>query len=313
MDYIILGSVIFLAGMLALFLANQKKTGDSSRDREIQLKDQLIAFAEIGQAIQKLTAQQEEAQKLGQSLKDLLQAPKLRGTYGEVILEEMLDRVLPVGIWQRQYTIDHGAIVDCVVKYRDVVVPIDAKFPRVDYIRYMESESKDDRSIHWKAFEDAVRRQIMHISTKYVKPEKGTSDFALMFIPSEAIYYETIAENNYIGEPSRIFDFAQTHHVLPVSPNTFYAFLQIVLLSIRNVEIIANARKLQDGLLDMQKSFQFFYGKHEDLGKRLDQMSESYRIGSDHLERYKRRLDNTLQLDDWQTENTPSMQASDEQ
>ena len=72
MDYIILGSVIFLAGMLALFLANQKKTGDSSRDREIQLKDQLIAFAEIGQAIQKLTAQQEEAQKLGQSLKDLL-------------------------------------------------------------------------------------------------------------------------------------------------------------------------------------------------------------------------------------------------
>ena len=63
----------------------------------------------------------------------------------------------------------------------------------------------------------------------------------------------------------------------------------------------------------MQKSFQFFYGKHEDLGKRLDQMSESYRIGSDHLERYKRRLDNTLQLDDWQTENTPSMQASDEQ
>ena len=165
MDYIILGSVIFLAGMLALFLANQKKTGDSSRDREIQLKDQLIAFAEIGQAIQKLTAQQEEAQKLGQSLKDLLQAPKLRGTYGEVILEEMLDRVLPVGIWQRQYTIDHGAIVDCVVKYRDVVVPIDAKFPRVDYIRYMESESKYDRSIHWKAFEDAVRRQIMHIST----------------------------------------------------------------------------------------------------------------------------------------------------
>ena len=87
------------------------------------------SISDLGENLHKLVQQQEEAQRLGQSLKDLLQAPKLRGSYGETILEEMLDRVLPHGIWERQYTIDGRETVDCVVKYRDVVVPIDAKFP----------------------------------------------------------------------------------------------------------------------------------------------------------------------------------------
>ena len=257
---------------------------------------------DIGQTVSRLIQQQEKAEELGQSLKDLLQAPKLRGSYGEVILEEMLDRVLPSGIWERQYMIDGREMVDCVVRFKDVVVPIDAKFPRDDYIRYMEAPTDGEKASCWKDFERAIKEKITSIESKYVKPEKGTSEFALMFIPSEAIYYEAIAEQNHLGEPSGVLEFAQEHHVLPVSPNTFYAFLQIVALGIRNIEIIRSAKKLQEGLSGLQKSFDLFYKRYEDMGKSVNRAAEAYRVGNDHIERYKRRLDETLQLKGLQDE-----------
>lgn len=252
---------------------------------------------QLGENLYKLVQQQEEAQKLGQSLKDLLQAPKLRGSYGETILEEMLDRILPKGMWERQYVIDGRETVDCVVKYRDVVVPIDAKFPRDDYMRYMEAPSAEEKTSCWKDFERSVRTQITSIESKYVKPEKGTSEFALMFIPSEAIYYETIAEKNQLGNPSSIFEFAQQHHVLAVGPNTFYAFLQVILVGLRNVEIVTKAKIIQESLSGLQRDFRLFSDRFEDIGKGIERASEAYRVGSGHIDRYKRRLDETLQLE----------------
>ena len=252
---------------------------------------------QLGTSLFKLVQQQEEAQRLGQSLKDLLQAPKLRGSYGEAILEEMLDRVLPQGIWERQYAIDGRETVDCVIKYRDVVVPIDAKFPRDDYIRYMEASSAEEKTGFWKEFERTIRTKITSIESKYVKPERGTSEFALMFIPSEAIYYETIAEKNHLGMPSTILEYAQEHHVLPVGPNTFYAFLQVVFIGLRSVEIVTKAKRIQEGLSSLQRSFELFYRKHEEIGKGIDRAAEAYRVGSGHVDRYKRRLDDALQLE----------------
>ncbi len=252
---------------------------------------------EMGQTVQKLIQQQEEAQRLGHSLKDLLQSPKLRGNYGEVVLEEMLDKVLPRGVWQRQYAIEGDEKVDCVVRLRETVVPIDAKFPRDDYGRYLSAESEDQKLLHWKAFEQAVKRQVLSIKKKYVKPEHGTTDFALMFIPSEAIYYETIAERNQWGETSSIWEFAQDNHVIPVGPNVFYAFLQVVILSIRSVEVVRNAKQLQEALSSLERSFGGFYKKYDDIGRAIERASSAYGVGRGHIDRFKRRLDGALQLE----------------
>ena len=257
---------------------------------------------EIGETVHRLAQQQEEAQQLGQSLKDLLQAPKLRGSYGETVLEEMLERVLPMGIWERQYAIDGSERVDCVVRFRDVVVPIDAKFPRDDYARYLQAESEEEKRRRWREFESAVKAQISSIQTKYIKPECGTTEFALMFIPSESIYYETIAEQNHLGQPSAIWQHAQDHHVIPVGPNTFYAFLQVVILSIRNVEIVRNAKQLQQGLATLERDFRLFHDRYQDMGKAIERASEAYRVGDGHIERFKRRLDTTLRLEGLQEE-----------
>lgn len=252
---------------------------------------------DVGGTLNKLIQQQEEAQRLGQSLKDLLQAPKLRGNYAEVILEDMLERVLPRGVWERQYRIDGSEIVDCIVRFRDVIVPIDAKFPRDDYVRYSDAENREEKQAHWRDFERAVKTQINSINDKYVKPEKGTSEFALMFIPSEAIYYETIADTNHIGARSDLFDYAQRRHVIPVSPNTLYPFLQVVVLALRNVEIIDSAKQLQKALTGLETSFDYFYRKHEEIGKSLSRASEAYRVGDGHIQRYKQKLEGTLKLE----------------
>ena len=303
-------SAKFDASLKERFLAFQSdihKELNTTREEIVRSKDLISehtiktidTIKEIGATIHKITQQQEDAQKLGQSLKDLLQAPKLRGSYGEAILEEMLERVLPKGIWERQYLIDGREQVDAIVKMRDVIIPIDAKFPRDDYQRYLEASSPEEKTKHWKDYETTLKNKIKSINDKYIKPEKGTSEFALMFIPSEAIYYETIAEKNYLGEPSRIYEYAQENRVIPVSPNTFYAFLQIIVIGIRNLEIIESAKKLQVGLKNLQKSFESFYKKYEEIGKHVKKAAEAYRVGDDHIERYKRRLDRTLQLEEF--------------
>ena len=257
----------------------------------------LETIKDMGKTVESLVQQQREAQELGQSLKYLLQSPKLRGSYGEAVLEELLDRVLPKGVWERQYTIEGTERVDAVVKVKDVVVPIDAKFPREHYERYLNSQDPGQQKVYWKEYEDAMKQQIRSIGSKYVKPELGTTEFALMFIPSEAIYYETIAEKNFLGEPSKIYEFAQSNKVIPVSPNTFYAFLQMIIIGIRNVDILKNAKALQEGLAAVEKNFELFYKKFEAIGKGLENASEGYRIGEGHIKRFKENLSATIGLE----------------
>jgi DNA recombination protein RmuC len=296
---------LLLKERLLDFQTEMHKELNSTRQEISQSKDliskhtikTLETMKNMGETIHKITQQQEEAQRFGQSLKDLLQAPKLRGNYGEAVLEEMLDRVLPKQIWESQYTIDDQKQVDAVIKMKGIIIPIDAKFPRDNYQRYLDAETAAAKEQHWKAYEADVKKQIKEISGKYIKPEAGTSDFALMFIPSEAVYYETIAEKNYIGKPSRLYEIAQAHHVIPVSPNTFYAFLQVIVIGIRNQEIIQSAAKLQEGLAAVQRSFDYFYQQYNNMGSQIEKAAKSFRLGDDHIRRYKDRLDTTLQAE----------------
>ncbi|MBD3427296.1 MAG: DNA recombination protein RmuC [Candidatus Omnitrophica bacterium] len=260
-----------------------------------------------------LVQQQEKAQELGKSLEYLLQAPKLRGNYGETILEEMLEQVLPAkGMWERQYTIDGGEKVDAVVKYKNVVVPIDSKFPRDDYQKYLSSTDEREQRKHWSNYEKALKVQINSIRDKYIKPEKGTTEFALLFIPSEAIYYETIAEKNFIGEPCQIYDYARDNKVIPVSPNTFFAFLQVIILGVRNVEIAKEAMKLQEILSKIEKDYTYFYSNFENIGKALDKAAKSYNTGKTHVQRFKKNLDSALRFEITSKDSAEHQMLSDE-
>lgn len=270
------------------------------RSKEV-LSDNVIKTLEnmnrMHRQIEGLRTQQEKAQQLGQSLEYLLQAPKLRGNYGETVLEEMLERVLPKGIWETQYSVEEGCNVDAIVKYKDIIIPIDSKFPKEDYQKYLRETDTQQKRAHWVNHQKAVKNEIRSIRDKYIKPEKGTSEFGLLFIPSESIYYETIAEKNYLGDPCGIYEYAAANKVIPVSPNTFYAFLNVIMLGLRNIEIARDALKIQESLSNMEKTFEFFYKKFLSIGKALDKASESYRIGDKHLTNFKSKVDGALKLD----------------
>lgn len=266
-------------------------------DLNRQATDTLKFLVEMQSTMEKVISQQEEANKLGQSLKDVLAMPKLRGNYGEIILEDLLEKILPIGMWERQYKISNGCVVDAVVKYKDLIVPIDAKFPRDNYLNYLESEQKQDKDHYWRLFERDLLNQIKE-TAKYVQPEHGTADFALMFIPSEAVYYETLADKNFYGQTSKIAEALEKQKVIAVSPRNFYAFLQIVLTSMRNLEVLNHAREVQNKLVKLQKKYGHFYFNYEKIGLELNKAYEAYKIGDKHIGLYKKELDEILDIEE---------------
>ena len=275
-----------------------RKEVESSKD--VLSSNALKTFGQIKDmniVMTNLINEQKRAQELGKSLEYLLQKPKLRGNYGEVILEEMLDRVFPKGMWERQYSIDGREKVDAVIKYKDVIIPIDSKFPKEDYEKFIASSDENEKRILWSNYEKALKIQIASIKTKYIKPEKGTSDFALLFIPSESIYYETIAEKNHLGEISKIYEYAQDNKVVPVSPNTFYIFLNVMLMGMQNVEIAKSAKKIHEALMKVENDFEFFYNKFDIIGKSIEKAYDSYKSGDKHIHRFKKRVAETLELE----------------
>ncbi len=286
------------------FQTNMHKAMEGARSEVERSKDIISEHAvktldtlkTMGETVERLLFHQKEAHELGNSLKYLLQTPKLRGSYGEEMLEEMLEKMIP-NMWQRQYSIEGAERVDAVVKYKDTVIPIDAKFPRETYEKYLNAETDEDKRRSWKLYEDGIKIQVNSIKNKYIKPHKGTSNFAFMFIPSESIYYETIAEKNFLGQPCSIYEYARNNNVVPVSPNTLYAYLQIIIMGIRNLDIIKSAKKLQENLEKVERNFRNFYAKYEEIGGSLEKAHKAYAVGDTHIKRFKDSIDSTLKLE----------------
>ena len=277
-------------------ISSKKEMTDARADLNRQATDTLKFLVQMQSTMERVISQQEEANRLGQSLKDVLTMPKLRGNYSEIILEDLLEKMLPTGMWQRQYIISPGYMVDAMVKYKDMVVPIDAKFPRDNYLKYLESEQKQEKEHYWKLFERDLLNQIKE-TAKYIQVEHGTSDFALMFVPSEAIYYETIADKNFYGQPSKISEALEKHKVIAVSPRNFYAFLQVVLTSMRNLEVLNHAREVQNKLTKLQKKYTNFYSNYEKIGYELNKAFEAYKVGDKHISAYKKEVDDIVSME----------------
>lgn len=192
-----------------------------------------------------------EMSEIGREMKELqefLKSPKVRGNIGEQVLKELLSQYLPRQSFHLQYTFRSGEKVDAAIKTTAGIVPIDSKFPMENYRRFLAAESGDEREKARKEFEKDVKKHIDDISRKYILTEEGTIDYALMYIPSEAVYYEVV--NN----PS-LFDYAGFKRVLPVSPTTFYAYIKAILMSFEGQKIQAQAREILTSLRAIQKDY----------------------------------------------------------
>jgi DNA recombination protein RmuC len=205
-------------------------------------------------------------------LQDILKNPKQRGILGEYYLETLLKNVMPPGSYQMQYPFPDGTIVDAAVFVKDKVIPIDSKFSLENYNRISETNDKNEKERLEKIFVNDLKIRIQETS-KYIQPEEGTMDFAFMFIPHEAIYYDLLV--NKIGAVTEDTDnliqrAASKYKVIIVSPTSFLAYLQTVLQGLKALQIEESAKDIIKRVGELGNHLRTYEDMHVKLGKALE-------------------------------------------
>ncbi len=223
------------------------------------------------------------------SLQEILRAPKLRGGLGEYFLEELLGQILPPQHFAMQYGFRSGEKVDAVVKLGASLVPVDAKFPLENFKRMLEASGDEEKNRAKRQFGADVKKHIDAIAAKYILPDEGTYDFALMYIPAENIYYETIIKDESPDEKS-LSHYALAKHVIPVSPNSLYAYLQAIVLGLKGMKVEDRAKEILQYLGRLDGEFAKFRDEFSLLGKHLGHAQSSYQSAERRLDQFGQRL-----------------------
>jgi DNA recombination protein RmuC len=237
------------------------------------------SFVQIQQNLGQLTEAGRYMEQVGKEiagLSDLLRAPKLRGGIGELFLGDLLAQMLSPEQYQLQYTFPSGERVDAVVKLAAGMVPVDSKFPLESFQRLLNEENEDLRSRERRQFLRVVRKHIDDIAAKYIRPDEGTFDFALMYIPAENVYYETIISDVDVDEANSVMAHAMDRNVFPVSPNSFYAYLQAIALGLRGLQIEEQAQEILGYLGRLEGDFRRFHEAFGVLGTHLENARKKF-------------------------------------
>jgi DNA recombination protein RmuC len=236
----------------------------------------------LGQIQQQLGAVQQAGQQMSESaqtLQSILGGAKSRGSLGEVTLERLLEDSLPPGLYAMQYRFSSGEAADAVIFLRDKkLMAIDSKFP-LDAYRRIATEGDEAR----RAFVTAVKGHADAVSKKYIVPEEGTLDLALMFVPSETVYYELLMSTDGKGVP--LDAYGRERQVIAVSPNTLYAHLCVIVMGLRGMQTEENVRRLLGSLSGLDKQFEKFAEKFGVLGTHLKNAAQTYSDADKLLEK----------------------------
>ncbi|MCX6139131.1 MAG: DNA recombination protein RmuC [Ignavibacteriales bacterium] len=235
----------------------------------------------------------DEIRSLGQNmtkLEELLRAPKMRGGLGELLLEDVLKQVLPSNTYAMQYRFRSGNAVDAVIKTANGMIPVDSKFPLENFRKLIETQSDTDKKTHYKLFVNDVKKHIDAIAQKYILPDEGTFEFALMYIPAENIYYETIIKNELYGEENNLYNYAVSKRVFSVSPNTFYAQLQVIALGFKGMEVEKSAKEIIQNLSRLKGELEKFREEFDLVGRHVNNAANKYGEAVRRLEKFEEKL-----------------------
>jgi DNA recombination protein RmuC len=238
-----------------------------------------------------------------------LKPPKLRGLLGETFLEQALAQVLPPGAFSMQYGLPGGAVVDAAIHLGERIVAVDSKFPLENYRRWRELEDEGERKRARRQFGADVRKHVEAIAEKYIRPDAGTLDFALMYVPAEAVYAEIVEE----GEETILTPATMERRVIPVSPRLLYAYLATVAMGLKGLELQENARQIHGQLAELAR----LWNKVEDpfalLGKHLTNTQKQYEEALRALDRFGNRLSGVAETAQAKLEPDAETEADDRQ
>ncbi|MCL2266414.1 MAG: DNA recombination protein RmuC [Treponema sp.] len=219
----------------------------------------------LGKTVQNM----EDIGKNISNLQDILQAPKLRGNLGEFFLADILKQLFPEANYELKHNFNNGTQVDAVIKLGGNMVPVDAKFPLESFQRLIKADNDEDKKTFKKEFVTSVKRRIDEIASKYINPAEGTYDFAIMYIPAENVFYETIISDSFTNREYELLSYAQEKRVIPVSPNSFYAYLMAIVYGLKGLNIEKKAKTILGDLTQVQDRFAKFYSEYSTVGKHL--------------------------------------------
>jgi len=254
-------------------------------------------FSDRVQEVQARMAQLDEANKrileVGRSiatLQEILRAPKIRGGLGEFLLGDLLAQIMPAEYFVLQYSFKSGERVDAVIRLSQGLVPVDAKFPLENFQKSLMAQEDGARKNFLKLFAVDVKKHVESIAHKYILPHEGTCDFALMYIPAENVYYEAFIKDEAVGDAKSLREYAFEKHVVPVSPNSFYAYLHTILLGLRGLKVEESAREILRHLSGLHGQLARFQDEFRKLGKHLEQSKGSFDSAQRQLEKLSDKL-----------------------
>jgi DNA recombination protein RmuC len=253
-----------------------------------ELKNSQELLGSVGKQLGEIQQAGRDLNQATQTLQTVLSGAKTRGTLGEVALESLLADALPRSAYETQYRFSTGAVVDAIIRTGEKVIPIDSKFPLESYRRMVES-GEDAR----KEFFQAVRKHAESISEKYILQDEGTLDVALMFVPSEGVFYELLMTSD--AKLGRLDDYCRARGILPVSPNTLHAYLSAILMGLKGMQVAENAKHLLASLAGLQSQLDSFAKVYDTLGSHLRHAQQSYDDADRKLDRTRGSLEQMAQ------------------
>jgi DNA recombination protein RmuC len=244
-------------------------------------------LGQLGQANAEILARANDLKKLEQALRP----PKARGGFGELLLANLLRDRLPQDAYTLQYGFKTGERVDAVIRV-ERLVPIDAKFPLDNFERLADAETDDQRVLHERAFARDLKLHVDAIAAKYIRPDEGTYDFALMYLPSEGVYYELVG-----GKTGSLLQYAHAKRVFPVSPTTFTSQLQVIALGLKGMQIEQRAHEVMAYVAQLQGDFDRFRTDFEVVGKHIGNAQSKYAEAEKRLDRFDTKLERAVETE----------------
>jgi DNA recombination protein RmuC len=266
---------------------------EGNKSVNAKFEDSLKVIGDIKKTIGNMETANKQMLEIGQniaSLQDLLRPPQIRGGLGEMTLNSILSELLPRQNFEEQYRFRNGVIVDAIIRVGERIVPIDSKFPLESFERYMACTEDKVKTTNLKEFCRSVKSKIDDIASKYILEDESTFDFALMFIPSENVYYQTILKDDMELDGKSIAEYALSKRVIIVSPNSIYAYLRVIHIGLRGMQVETNVRKIMDDYNRLTKELEKFEKQFVTLGAHINHAQSTFDGAARQLETVSAKL-----------------------
>ncbi len=281
----------WLKTMQSTISNSSSQTVRTLQENTKQLNERLDNAARVIKDVEKEVGQMSEIGRSMRELQEFLKSPKLRGNIGEQVLKDLISQMFPKNSFFLQYEFKSGEKVDAAIKTDAGILPIDSKFPMENFQKMSKTKEANERQIFEKEFIKDVKRHVDAISKKYILPSEGTMDFALMYVPSESVYYELVNLNE-------VMEYARKLRIYPVSPSTLYASLQTILLSFEGKKIESKTKEIFAILRGMQIDYEKIEENMSVLGKHINNAYSQFGNVSASISSIGQKISSTKNLED---------------